>query len=131
MTPSTSLVVSAVLTFVMLLVASLARAKAWTLSGFILALGNRDNVPEPTPFAARADRASKNMLEGLVLFAALLLAASSAHVADSALAQPCAIFVYARVAYALVYWAGIKYLRTIVWAVSITGLSAIARLTLS
>jgi uncharacterized MAPEG superfamily protein len=131
MTPSTSLVVSAILTFIMLLVASLARAKAWTPSGFILALGNRDNIPEPTPFAARADRAAKNMLESLVLFVALLLAASWAHVADSALAQPCAIFVYARIVFAFVYWAGIKYLRTLVWVVSITGLSAIARLVLA
>lgn len=131
MTPTTSFVSSAALSFVMLVVASLARARAWTPAGMRVAFGNRDDVPAPSPFAARADRAAKNMLESLLLFAALLQAASWAHVDDSALAQPCAIFVYARIAFALVYWAGIKYLRTLVWTVGIAALFMIGRLALA
>ena len=35
--------------------------------------GNRDNVPEITGWTGRAQRAHRNMLENLVLFAALVL----------------------------------------------------------
>jgi uncharacterized MAPEG superfamily protein len=131
MTPATSLVISAALTFITLLVASLSRANAWTPAGFVVAFGNRDNLPEPSPFAARADRTAKNQLENLLLFAVLLAAASWAHVADSALATYCALFVYARIAYVLVYWVGIKYLRTLVWAISIAALFRIGNLVLA
>ena len=126
MTPSISLIISACLTLIMLMVASLARARAWTPEGFKIALGNRDDVPQPSPFAARADRAGRNMVEGLVMFAALLTAAGWADVPDAELLKPCALFVYGRLVYAPLYWAGIKYLRTVAWAVSIGGLIRIA-----
>lgn len=127
MTPSVSLVISAGLTFFMLMVASLARARAWTPAGLKVALGNRDDVPEPSPFAARADRAARNMLESLALLAALLTAAVWADVPDADLAGPCALFVYGRLVYAPLYWGGVKYLRTAAWAVSIAGLFRIAQ----
>jgi uncharacterized MAPEG superfamily protein len=130
MTPALSLVVSAGLTFVMLLVASLSRARAWSPAGLRVAFGNRDDVPEPTAFAARADRAAKNMLEGLLLFAVLLTAAGWAEVPESALALPCGLFVVGRVVYAPLYWVGVKYVRTLAWAISIAGLFRIAALVL-
>jgi uncharacterized MAPEG superfamily protein len=107
----------------MLLVAALARSRGLTPRGFVNALGNRDNLADPSPFAARADRAAKNMLENLALFAVLLLAASMAGVPPGDLAVPCAIFVGARLAYAPLYWAGVKYVRTLAWTVSLVGLA--------
>src|SRR5436190_7745508 len=68
------LVWSAVLTFLMLGLASFFRNRAWNAQGFGRALGNRDDLPEPTPVAGRADRAAKNMLENLALFTALVAA---------------------------------------------------------
>ena len=62
-------------TWLAMLLASLIRAKGWTLPGMVLALGNRDNMPEASALAGRADRAARNTLEGFVLFAALALAA--------------------------------------------------------
>jgi uncharacterized MAPEG superfamily protein len=113
---------SAVLTWVMLLAASLIRARGWTPSGFLLAAGNRDNLPDATPLAARADRAAKNMLENLVLFAVVVLVARLGGVAPADVATGAAVFFWARLAYFFVYLAGIPFLRTAVWAVSITGL---------
>ena len=92
-----------------------------------VAFGNRDDVPEPTPFAGRAERAARNMVENLALLAALLTAAAWADVPDAELEVPCAIFVYARLVYAPLYWAGVKYLRTAVWMVSLVGLFGIAQ----
>src|SRR5688500_16096854 len=112
---------SAVLTWEMLMTASLTRAKAWTPKGFILALGNRDDMPEPSPLAGRADRAAKNMLENLVLFAVVVLVARLGGVAPDQIATGAAVFFWARVAYFLVYLAGIPYLRTVVWGAGMAG----------
>ena len=126
MQPSFSLAVSAGLTWAMLVVASAARSRGWTRFGLKLALGNRDDMPAPSAFAARADRAAKNMLENLALFATLLLAASLAGVANAALAVPCAVFIYSRLVYAPLYWLGVKYVRTGVWLLSVAALAWIA-----
>jgi uncharacterized MAPEG superfamily protein len=113
---------SAVLTWVMLMAASLIRVKGWTPTGFVLAAGNRDNLPEPSAIAARADRAAKNMLENLILFAVVVLVARLGGIAPDKIATGAAIFFWARVVYFVVYLAGIPFLRTAAWAVSIVGL---------
>lgn len=130
MSPAQALVASAGLTWLMLLIASLARSQGWTPAGMKVAFGNRDDVPEPSPFAARADRAAKNMLENLLLFVAVLGAAHWRHVDDAALAMPCLVFVGARAVYAPLYWAGVKYLRTAAWGVGLVGMVLIAKAAL-
>lgn len=118
---------STVLTFVMLLSASLIRARGWTVSGTLLAMRNRDDLPEHTPLSARADRAGKNMLEGLAMFTAALVVARLGGAEPTSIAQGAAIFFWARVAYWFVYLAGIPYLRTAVWAVGVYGTVMILR----
>jgi uncharacterized MAPEG superfamily protein len=116
---------STVLTFVMLLSASLIRSRAWTVSGTLLAVGNRDQMPEPTPFSGRADRAAKNMLENLVLFIAALVVAHLGGADPVSLVHGGAIFFWARVVYAAVYLAGIPYVRTLVWGLSLYGITLV------
>jgi uncharacterized MAPEG superfamily protein len=116
------LVYSVFLTWVMLLTSSLLRSQSWTPAGLKLAFGNRDDLPEPSPAAARADRAAKNMLENLVLFGALLLTAHAAGVATERLEPPARLFFYARLAYFPLYVAGIPYLRTAAWAAGVAAL---------
>ena len=115
-------VYSVLLTWGMLLTASLLRARLWTPAGLKVGLGNRDDVPQPTALAGRADRAAKNMLENLVLFTALLVAVRLSGVPGEQLVAGASVFFWSRVAYFLVYLAGIKVLRTVVWAVSIYGM---------
>jgi uncharacterized MAPEG superfamily protein len=116
---------AALLTWVMLMMASLLRARLWTPKGMWLGVGNRDDMPEPSPIAGRADRAAKNMLENLVLFAVVVVIARLAGVERARIAPGAAIFFWARVVYFLVYLAGIPLLRTLVWAVSLAGLAMI------
>lgn len=118
------LALSAVLTWLMLVVASLLRSRSWTPAGMQVAFGNRENVSEPTPLAGRADRAARNMLEGLLLFTALVAAVRLG--GKAAPAGAAALFFWARVAYYGVYLAGIRYLRTAVWVASIVALGQIA-----
>jgi len=112
----------AIVTWLTLLVASLIRAKGWTAAGFQFALGNRDKPPEATPLAGRAQRTATNTLENFVLFAAIALVAQVAGNTDPRVVTGAEIFFWARIAYIAAYYAGIVYLRTAVWLVSIIGL---------
>jgi len=87
--------------------------------------GNREGMPEIKGWAGRAARAHRNMIENLVLFAALVLVAVAAGKTNDMTLMGAQIFVWARLAYALVYIAGIAWLRTGVWAVSVAGLAMI------
>ena len=129
MTPDLRLLAySAVLAWVMLITASSLRSRIW--AGLGLAFSNRDAMPPPTPVTARADRAAANMLENLVLFAVLLLAAHAAGVAPSRLELGAQLFFWARVAYFPAYLAGITYLRTAAWGVGVAGMAMILLATL-
>lgn len=87
--------------------------------------GNREGIAAPTGWAGRAARAHRNMVENLVLFAALVLIAVVSNKTDSTTLLGAQLFVWARVAYALVYLAGVPWLRTGVWFVSVIGLALI------
>jgi uncharacterized MAPEG superfamily protein len=124
MTPVLELVVCmAILTWLTLLAAGLIRARAWTLAGTLLAFGNRDNLPQASPFAGRAERTACNTLENFVLFAAIALIAHAANATNPQVLLGAQIFVWSRVAFIPVYYAGIIYLRTAIWLVSIVGLA--------
>ena len=66
------------------------------------------------------------MIESMVLFAALVLIAATAGKANAMTAMGAAIFFWARLAYAVIYIAGIAWLRTLVWFVSVIGMAIIA-----
>jgi len=98
------------------------------LSGATLQVGlpmlasNRDNMPRLTGWVGRAERAHYNMLESLPLFAALILVCIAAGKTNSTTLLGAQLFFWARVAYAAIYLAGIPWLRTGVWTVSLAGL---------
>jgi uncharacterized MAPEG superfamily protein len=126
MTTVQALVWSGILTFLMLLVASAFCARVWEPGGVMVAFGNREGVAPPLEMAGRADRAARNMMEAMVMFLAVVLAAHIAGKASQA-AFGATIFFWARVVYWPVYLAGIVYLRTLVWFVSIIGLILIIK----
>src|SRR5712691_4809485 len=98
-----------VLTFVQMLVAVTA---ATLQVGLPMLAGNRENMPALAGWAARAQRAHHNMLESLVLFAALVLIAVAAGKTNSMTLLGAQLFFWARLAYTFVYLAGIAWLRT-------------------
>ncbi len=115
----------AAINWVLLVAASLIRAKAWTPFGMKVALGNREGVEDPHGFAARTDRTAKNMLENLVLFTALALVASVAGITDPYVELGARIFFWARIAYIPIYMAGIPVARTGAWAIGVVGMGMI------
>jgi uncharacterized MAPEG superfamily protein len=88
-------------------------------------VGNRANLPPFTGWVGRAQRAHHNMLESLALFAALVLVAVVAGKTNDSTVFAAQLFFWARLAYAAVYVAGIPWLRTAVWLVSVWALGII------
>ncbi len=85
--------------------------------------GPRDGIPTPlTGLAGRMDRALRNLLETFPFFVVAVLAVLAAQRTNAHTALGAQIYFWARVAYVPLYAAGIPYLRTLVWAVSIAGL---------
>ena len=123
MRPELALLVwSLALTFVQMLVAV---AGATAQVGLPALAGNREGLAACTGWAGRAARAHHNMLENLLLFAALVLVAVAAGRTNSTTLLGAQLFFWARLAYALVYLAGIPWLRTALWLVSVVGLALI------
>ena len=119
----TYVIYMAILTWLTILAASLIRAKGWTFAGTMIAFGNRENLPEATPFSGRAARTAQNTFENFMLFTAIALVAHAAGVASPNVATGAQIFFWSRVLYVPIYYAGIIYLRTAVWLASIIGLA--------
>ncbi len=98
----------------------------WTTArvGPLGAMGNRDNVPPETGWAARARRAQTNFHENVILFFALVLAAL---VFDgdgdrAALGFGALVFALMRAFYLPVYLLGVPVVRSLVWLVSLASL---------
>jgi uncharacterized MAPEG superfamily protein len=117
------LVWSAVLTFVLMLIAV---SGATLQVGLPTLAGNREGMPDMTSWAGRAERAHSNMLENLVLFAILVLVAQAAGVRNAMTVLGAQLFFWGRVGHAVLYIAGIPWARTAAWVVSVVGLILIA-----
>jgi uncharacterized MAPEG superfamily protein len=120
MKPELMLLVWAVaLTVVQVLVAVTG---AFTQVGLMKLVGNREDMPKLTGWVGRAERAHLNMALNLGLFAALVLAAAAMGKSNDMTVLGAQIFFWCRVAYAVIYLAGLPWLRTLSWVGSIIGL---------
>jgi len=84
--------------------------------------GNREDMAPPSGWVGRAHRAHRNMLENLPLFIALVLAVSLTQSSNATTVLGAQLFFWGRLAFALIYLAGIPWVRTLAWAVSVAGL---------
>ena len=115
---------------VSLLLASI-QAKGGVVPGVMWGVGNRDAAPTLPAWGDRAIRAHRNMLENLVPFAALVLAAHAAGVSSEETARGATFFFWGRLAHAVTYLAGIPYLRTVAFVVALGGMFDIVRVLLA
>lgn len=95
--------------------------------GFLRLLTNP--LPGDDPFdeawAHRAYRAHMNAIENLVVFAPLAIAVTITNSANEITAMACAVYFWARVVYAPLYYFDVPYLKTTAWMIGL-----IATLTL-
>jgi len=91
-------------------------------NGLAWGLGNRDTPLEgEAAWAKRARRAHANLVENLVVFAALVLAAHLSGRANAMTALGAQLFFWGRLGHAVTYLAGLVPLRTLVFGIAIVG----------
>jgi len=122
-TELTMLVLSAILCVLLVLPYTQAVIMKY---GVGAAAGNREDLPTLTGWVGRAKRTHENMVENLVPFAALVLAAQAAGKTGALTAIGAQLFFWCRLVHAGVYIAGIPYVRTLLWLVSVVGMALIA-----
>jgi uncharacterized MAPEG superfamily protein len=113
------LVWSAALALILVVIAVLG---AMQQVGLAKLVGNREDLKDCTGWPGRAQRAHRNLLENLIIFAILVLVAQIAGRLNAMTALGAQLFFWGRVAHAAVYIAGITWLRTLAWGVSVVGL---------
>jgi len=92
------------------------RGTAWNASA-------RDGTPPPPGrIAARLQRAQANFLETFPFFAAAVLAVVLTQRQDATTALAVQLYFWARLIYVPLYAAGIPYIRSLVWVVSLVGI---------
>jgi uncharacterized MAPEG superfamily protein len=117
------LLYSTILFFVIILVqAGLAIAQ----NGLMAQAGSRDSLPEPTVLRQRLQRLSANMQENLLMFAAVVLVANAAGVSNDSTVLGASIFLYARLAHAIIYAFGWPMIRPLFYFISLYGIIIIA-----
>ena len=115
----TLLLWSIAITFIQLIVSLLG---ATVQHGLPTLAGNRENIGPTSGWAGRAQRAHRNMLENLILFAILVIVAHIAGISNELTILGAQLFFWGRLAYSLIYVIGIAWLRTAAFLISILGL---------
>jgi len=96
----------------------MAYIKHWGIAGIV---SNRENMPALPAWANRALDAQGNLNENLVHFAAIVLIVHVVGASNEMTALGATIFLIARLAYWVIYIAGIVWLRTVAWMVAFLG----------
>lgn len=121
-TDLTMLIASAVLTVLL----ALPYTMGFLLTrGLYVMAGNREDFPPGSGWIGRAHRAHLNMVENIVPFAALVLAAAAAGKADGWTALGSQVFFYSRVLHAVVYIAGVPWVRTLAYVGGVAGMAMV------
>src|SRR5207249_11102935 len=112
------LTASAVLTGALVLPYGLAMWALWPVREV---LGNRETPPPLPPWAERARRAQRNMLENFPHFAALVLVVNAAGLANDQTGLGATLFFWARLVHAVVYITGMWWLRAPAYFAGVAG----------
>ena len=115
----TLLVWAAGLTFIQMLVAAFG---SMSQNSLIALVGNRERLNKVKGWAGRAQRAHKNMLENIVLFAILVFATKITGTSNEMTILGAQLFFWGRLAFSIIYVVGVPWIRTIAWGISIVGL---------
>lgn len=84
------------------------------------AASNRDGLPAyQNGFAGRAQRAVANQIEGLAMFAPLILVIAIAGIATPMTALASKVYLGSRIAHSIIYLIGIAWIRSIIFGIGI------------
>jgi len=96
----------------------LAYLKHWGITGIV---SNRENMPPLPAWANRALAAQQNLNENLIHFSIIVLIVHVTGMANEMTALGATIFFYSRLAYWVIYIAGVIWLRTMLFMAGLVG----------
>ena len=94
--------------------------------GLVTAAGNQEDIAPWTGWNDRLNRALRNLIEAIVVYAPIAIAVHELGVSNETSALGAEIFFGARVVHAIVYTAGIPWVRTAAWFVGVAGILMVA-----
>lgn len=94
-------------------------------AGLAWAASNRDKFVEGPPWVGRADRAQRNHHDNLAMIAVVVVIAQVTGAANGITAIASLVILGSRVLHGVAYIAGIALVRSLAYAVSITGVGVI------
>lgn len=94
--------------------------------GLVTAAGNQHDIAPWSGWNDRLNRAIRNQIEAMSIFAPILLSVEIANLNNETTAMGAQIFVITRVAHAVVYTAGVPWVRTTAWAIGVAGIVMVA-----
>ena len=98
--------------------ASLQRGYRWTASS----RDEEEKVPPLRGVAGRLDRALRNFVETFPLFAAVVLVAHVSDTHNALTSLGAQMYIWARLAYVVLYAAGVPLIRSLIWNVATVGI---------
>ncbi len=90
--------------------------------GLATAAGNQHDIAPWTGWNDRLNRAIRNLIEAIAIFAPIVIAVQISGLNNETTAMGAQIFVIARIAHAVVYTLGVPWVRTAAWAVGVVGI---------
>jgi len=119
----TYLAAAALLLFGQILVQAFASLSSHSLTFLV---GPRDGIEDKSVLAERCRRANANLIEGMIMFTPLVLIAAHQDMFSSLTALGAALFFWGRAVFAITYWLGVPWVRTLAWFTSIAGIVCFA-----
>ena len=90
--------------------------------GLTTAAGNQHDIALWTGWNDRLNRAIRNLIEAIAIFAPIVIAVQISGLNNETTAMGAQIFVIARIAHAVVYTLGVPWVRTAAWFVGVVGI---------
>ncbi len=90
--------------------------------GLPTAAGNLHNIPAWEGWHDRLNRSLRNLIEAMIIFAPVVVAAHLSGKANETSALGAQLFFFSRLVHAPVYTIGIPYLRTFAWFGGVVGI---------
>ncbi len=94
--------------------------------GLPTAAGNQDDIAPWTGWNDRLNRAVRNAIEAISIFAPVVVAVEFADANNATSALGAQIFFFARLLHAPIFVLGIPYLRTAAWTAGVVGIVMVA-----
>lgn len=96
------------------------------LLGLPAAAGNQHDMAPWTGWNDRLNRAIKNLIESITIFAPIVMAIQMLGLNDNFSALGSQLFVFARIIHAFVYTLGVPWVRTVAWFLGVVGIVMVA-----